>query len=351
MARDIEGATRSTLYSSDPDFISLIWPKKTKEMGPRDLILEEHPELYYYFAPDITDPLSEANIESMLMPLPAPSKGRVGVIQPISVVVLEQNDDGAFEPMIGRPGSWNVACDGRTRTREAREANRRIRANGGSDTELIRIRFEVKPVDGPGAMLLRDIAQRCRKTERPLDLARKAQSHITQGTPRHLVLQAMGLKSWAQVENYAKLMTIEPKLQQLVDTYQMPMTEALAIGRKKNPAEQREVAEQLESQLEAKKSANQSESKAPPKLTSREVASVVSGEVASKPKPMKPRQIRQWAEALKTDKTSDAQLIFDVLNTIQGIGSMDAHPDVAPPKPKGKSGKRTKAKAKASAEK
>jgi hypothetical protein len=348
MARDIQGATRSDLYTSDPELITLIWPKKTKEMGPRDLSLEEHPELHYYFAPDITDPLSEANIESMMMPLPAPSKGRVGVIQPIAAAFLEQDKEGTFEATINRPGAWIVACDGRTRTREAREANRRIRAGGGGDQDIIRIRFEVKPVDGVGAMLIRDIAQRCRKTERPLDQARKAAMHINQGTPKHLVLQAMGLKSWAQVENYAKLLTVDPKIQKLVDSYQMPMTEALSIGKSKSPAEQKELAERLESQIEAKKSTGPAPNKGPAKLTGREVASVVSGQDAGRPKPMKPRQIRQWAEALKNDKNADAQLALAVLNTVQGLGSMEAHPDVVPPKgrSKGKS-KRSKQKGRA----
>jgi len=59
MARDIKGATRGDLYAIDPDQITLVWPKKSKEMGPRDLDLDSHPELHPFFAHDITAPLKE----------------------------------------------------------------------------------------------------------------------------------------------------------------------------------------------------------------------------------------------------------------------------------------------------
>ncbi len=332
MARDIEGATRANLYAIDPELITLIWPAKSEQMGPHDLALDEHPELHYYFASDITDPLNEAHIASMMTPLPPPAKGRVGVIQPIAVAVLHPNDENFFEPMLSRPGSWHVACDGRTRTREAREANRRIRAAGGEDAELIRIRFEIKPVDGLGAILIRDIAQRCRKTESPLDLARKAENHMTQGTPRHVVLQAMGLRSWVQVEKYARLLTLDPKLQELVDARQIPIDEALRIGRESKSGEQKEVAAKIQTALQSKQSIQPGSSASTPvRLTRREVTAVRSNEGANGPEPMTKFQIRKWIERLENQYDPASLVALTVLKTVLGLGDMKAHPKLAPP--------------------
>jgi len=274
------------------------------------------------------------------MELPPPCTGRVGVIQPISVALLEQNEEAVFEPMVSRPGSWFVACDGRTRTREAREANRRIRAGGGGEADIIRVRFEIKKVDGAGAVMLRDIAQRCRKVETPLDLAQKAERYIIACTPKPVVLQAMGLTSWRHVENYAALRKLDPKLQALVDANQVPMREALKIGRTKNLSEQRKLAAKLEEQLQAKQVGQlqtsqaeaQSEStEKPAKLTGKEVAAV-SDEEAVKPKLMQARKIKQWIEYLQAGKESElSAAVVAVLNTILGVGDMTSHPDVAPP--------------------
>src|SRR5262245_26988984 len=137
-----DATTRPTLYASDPLLITLIWPTQNEEMGPKDLAVDQYPELYPYFSPDITSPISVEHVETMIMKVPG--GGRLGVIQPIAVVRLIKNDQGAFEPSRvrsltshrGRENTeeeWVVACDGRTRTREAREANRRIRTAGGEE--------------------------------------------------------------------------------------------------------------------------------------------------------------------------------------------------------------------------
>lgn len=332
MAREVKGASRSDVFSADPDSLTLVWPTQCEEMGPRDLALDEHPELHPYFAHDITAPLNESHIESMLAPLPPPSKGRVGVIQPLAVAMLEQNEEGIFEAMISRPGSWNVVCDGRTRTREAREANRRIREAGGGEADIIRVRFEIKPVSGAGAILIRDIAQRCRKTERPLDLARRAEFHITQATPKEIVLQAMGLSSWQQVEHYALLVTLDPKLQELVNTYKVPIREAVSIGRTCSPAEQAKLATKLENRIKAKKVLAGKADTSPVKLTGREVTAVRSEQGTSTPAPMTQRQIRKWIEKLERERDPAARIALAVLKTVKGQGSMEGHPAaLAPP--------------------
>ena len=341
MARELEGATRGSIYACDPHQITLVWPKKCKEMGPRDLDLENHPELHPYFAHDITAPLKEDHIEAMMQELPSPSTGRVGVIQPISVAILEPNEEGAYEAMINRPGSWFVACDGRTRTREAREANKRIRASGGGEADIIRVRFEVKKVDGSGALMLRDIAQRCRKVETPLDLAAKAAKYITECIPKPVVLKAMGLKSWHQVENYAALLELDPKLQALVDANQMPMREALKIGRTLKPAEQKTLAVKLEEQIQTKKAeASPGPAEQPVRLSSREVEAASSdcGEHPVVPRIMSPKQIEKWFKYLETqNKPSEAVLaVVAALSTILGTGDMANHPEAAPPSPKRK---------------
>lgn len=338
MARELDGTTRGNIYACEPERITLVWPKKCKEMGPRDLDLESHPELHPYFAHDITEPLNPAHIEAMLMELPAPSKGRVGVIQPISVVILEKNEEGIFEAMMNRPGSWFVACDGRTRTREAREANKSLRKKGYDESEFIRVRFELKPVDGQGAVMIRDIAQRCRKVETPLDLAYKADNYIKSCTPKHLALQAMGLKSWVQVENYAALLTLDPKLQALVDANQMPMREALDIGRKMTQPEQKSLAAKLENQLQTKKEEVQTQETEPAKapersvrLTGRDIAAARSADSQQIQKAMTTRQIKKWVASLEHEKSDLASTVVAVLNTVMGAGDMSNHPEVAPP--------------------
>lgn len=298
----IEATTRPTLYASDPLSITLVWPTEGEEMGPKDLVLDKHPELYPYFSADIVAPISEAHVESMLLQIPSPGVGRVGVIQPISVVRLVKNEKGVFEPSRvrsltshrGRDNveeEWVVACDGRTRTREAREANKRIRAAGGDETDLLRIRYEVKPVDGMGAMLIRDIAQRCRKTEGPIDIARKAQMHLTQATPKHLILQALGFKSWPQVEIYTNLLKLDPSLQALVQAHQIPVKKAASLCNLPIE-EQQDIASKLANRLETKAPSNR-------KLTGGEITQV-RGQKLTKPLP--PGKVRKLAERLSGRK-------------------------------------------------
>lgn len=298
----IEATTRPTLYASDPLQITLVWPTEAEGMGPKDLALDKHPELYPYFSADIVSPLSDDHVESMLMPVPTPGVGRIGVIQPISVVRLVKNEKGVFEhsrvrSLTSHRGKanpeeeWVVACDGRTRTREAREANRRIRAAGGEEADLLRIRYEVKPVDGVGAMLIRDIAQRCRKSEGPLDVARKAQMHLEQATPKHLILQSLGFKHWPQVEVYINLLKLDPNLQALVQSRQIPVHKAASLGKLALP-EQQEIASKLENHLETKAPSNR-------KLTGREITQV-RGQKPTKPLP--PGKVRKLAERLSGRK-------------------------------------------------
>lgn len=350
MAREIPHTSRANLYSILPEEITLVWPKRCKEMGPKDLTVEEHPELYHYLASDITDPLKESDIQSVLAPVPNSRTGaRIGIIQPISVCAIELKDGEWISSKSAKAGTEvrYVACAGRTRTRWCREANRRIRSEGGKKDSFLWVRFEVKPYDGQTAGLVRDLENRVRKTLKPLDLAQMAVERKSQGVPKQLIMQSLGVTSWQQVLNYEALLGLSASLQELVNAGAIPMTEALRVGKDLGAQEQEQAAAKIQAVLESKKAeadakapavtlfdesedAPPAEPKKQPKLSAKETRAAIGD--ASAAARMSVSRIQDWIRHLETiHNDSSTHLVLATLRTVLGTGDMTKLPRFAPP--------------------
>lgn len=285
-------AGRTDLDTIDPDQLSLVWPKKTAEFGQRDFLLSEHPELDWAFDPTIEQPFNDADVSTCLTKT---KQGFVGILQAVTFRKVEIG--GAL---------YLIVMLGRGRTRVCREANRRIRVSGGNKADIIYIKAQLKDTDDEMAAVMRDIENTARKEVTPMMIARLAQHHVEKGTPEHLIAKACRVSSFAQVRNYLKLLEAPKPVQSMVDAGQIPMSAKVT-------------------DVEAVAAAVQKRGK----LTGKEVEQVQNRTVV---KPLGKKEIQRWIASLPDDK--NGALVRAVLETVQGLGTMEAYPHLAGPEKK-----------------
>jgi ParB-like chromosome segregation protein Spo0J len=280
-----------------PTDLSLVWHEKTKEFGPNDFLLSEHPDLHWAFDPSISEKVNEEHV----------------------ALALTKGKDGCYIGIITTIGYRKVEIEGklrlivvfgRGRARMAREANRRILQAGGTEADFINVPARIRDVDEIGAALERDIENLHRKEVTPLMIARIAKYHVEKGTAQHLLFKACGVTTMQGVNNYIKLLEAPEPIQTMVDRGQLPMSEGIQVKKEEVPRLAAAVAEKG-------------------KLTARE-AKEVRG-LTPQSKMMARGQIEKWQESLK-GRGPQARLVETVLSVVLGSGDMKEYPHLALPK-------------------
>ncbi len=283
-------AGRGELDTVNPLDLSLVWDKKTAEFGPRDFLISDHPELDWAYDPSISQPFNDADVTICL------TKGKSGYIGILQAITYRK-------VMIGGE-LFLVVQIGRGRTRVCREANRRIRVSGGTKTDIIYIKAQCRDTTDEMAAVERDIENTARREITPLMIARLAKHHVEKGTPEHLIAKACRVGTFAQVKNYLLLLEQPEPVQRMVDAGQIPMSAKV---------------EDVQAVVEAVEKRG--------KLTGKEVAELQGD---AKPKPMGKKEIGRWMAKLPDDK--HGALVRAVLETVQGQGTMEKFPNLAPDK-------------------
>ena len=223
-------AGRKDVDTIDPKDLSLVWHKKTPEMGPNDFVVCPDPE--WAFDASIENPINPEHVE---LALTKQGGKYVGILEPIGYRKVEYKGKLRLFVVFGRG-----------RTRMAREANARIKKLGGSEADFIFVPATVKTITDTEAAILRDVENLHRKILKPIDLARLAQQHIDQGTPEPIVLKLFGVKSMQQVKNYAALLKQPEPVQRLIADGKIPMSAKIEP---KQAAKVVEAAEKSEAPL------------------------------------------------------------------------------------------------------
>jgi len=216
-------AGRKDVETILPTELSLVWHKRTPEMGPNDFVV--CPDLEWAFDPTIDRPIDPAHVETAL----TKQDGKyIGIMQPIGYRKVEYKGKLRLFVVFGRG-----------RTRIAREANKRIH----NQADYIFVPSIIQNVDDVGAALRRDVENLHRKTLNPIDIARIAEYHTDKGTPEPMLLRAVGVKSMAQVKNYLALLKKPQALQKQVADRELSMSAALKLS---GPVEGKKTVRELE---------------------------------------------------------------------------------------------------------
>lgn len=231
MAKNIENATRGTQYNCDPQSLTLIWESADPRSGPRDLILSDWPQHSFVaraFDRRIKEPTDQSHVNGMITKLDG--GGLIGVLENVIVRIVPCPKDMAKKLKIAEGEDLLIVTDGRSRTKEAREANKMLAAAG--ETKLaIRVPFDTRRMSDVTAEVIKGTANMHRKDPTPLEIAHYAASAIDAKVPRDQIQQELKLESWAAVENYSRLLDLSPNLQDLVDDRVIPIRAAVEIGK------------------------------------------------------------------------------------------------------------------------
>lgn len=328
MARDIQLAKRGTLYNADPTDLTLIWADGNDlRRGPRDLVLADWPNHEFVkrcYDATIAASTDNSHVCGMLTKLP--KGGLMGILENVIVWIVPAPKDIAKSLGIDPGSDLLMVIDGRSRTKEAREANDRLR-KAGETKLLLRVPFDTRQMDNTTAEFVKGAAQLHRKTMTPLQIAGYIQTATDAKMPREMILQEVKLEVWASAEQYLKLLKLDSGLQTLVDSGQMPLKAAIDIGKKhKAPEDQAQIAGQIaETVLQKKASGEKGKVKGnvAKSIADKATAPQTTADQPTAPPAQKPRMVSREVlevvrEGLKSTNPDHSAQLINVIGWILG---------------------------------
>jgi ParB family chromosome partitioning protein len=269
----IPGAKRTNLFLVDPNQLTLVWD----DADPRFENVEEHlwvadidsleGEKHSLFDDRVFLPLAESHVKAAM---------KNGILQN---VIVRKNGE-LFE-----------VVDGRRRTLNAREANKRL---GEAGEPLIRLRVTIQRGDEKGAMTTMITANELRTPDEVFNKAKKANRLMERGADKEEIAEAFDV-TVTTINNWLKLLEMDDKVQKACRSGQVNISEAIKWS--KDDHEQQK--KNLTAHVEATKKRAADPYKGKPNKN------------GAAPKPTRAKapgkaKIRALIEAMPTSKTKDA---------------------------------------------